>query len=117
MFGQLLSAVLVTTSIVSTVTSLSALNHVYCVLPDSVVQPCQQPCELCHPLSYYTSNITQYFTSNTTIKFLPGVHQLDDNTTVLIENINQLELVGDTSGNHDTIIQCDRKGWLNYKYM
>ena len=29
---------------------------------------------------------------------------------VLVENINQLELVGDTSGNHDTIIQCDRKG-------
>jgi len=110
MTNWLISTVLIVAAVISTATFLSASNHVYCVLPHNEIQPCPQPCEICHPLSFYTSNITQYFSSNTTITFLTGVHQLDDNTTVLIESISQLELVGDTSGNHDTIIQCDRKG-------
>ena len=104
MFGLLLSIVLITTATISTATSS---NHVYCVSSRNETHPCPPPCELCHPLSYYTSSITQYFTSNTIIKFLPGVHDLEDNTTVLIENIHQLELVGETSGDQDTIVQCD----------
>ena len=112
MTSWLISVVLIVTAVISTATSLSASNHVYCVSSRNETHPCPPPCELCHPLSYYTSNITQYFTSNTTIKFLPGVHQLKGNSTVLIENIHELELIGDTgtSGDQDTIIQCDSNG-------
>ena len=44
------------------------------------------------------------------IVFVSGVHLLQDNTTVLIQNVKQLALVGDISGNNDTIIQCDSRG-------
>ena len=39
--------------------------------------------------------------------FAFGVHQLQDNSTVLIQNVKQLALLGDIS---DTIIQCDSRG-------
>jgi len=92
MVNLLVSMALIGTAIFGTAVSLSPSNHTYCVLSQNDTQPCQPPCELCHHLSYYTSNITQYFISDTTILFLDGVHVLGDNTTILMENVSQTEI-------------------------
>ena len=102
--------VLISATIISTASSSLGYDHVYCVLPVNGTQPCQKPCESCHTLSYYTSHVTQYFTSDTMIKFVSGVHLLQDNTSVLIRNVKQLALVGDINDDNDIIIQCDSGG-------
>ena len=63
----------------------------------------------CHSLSEYTSRSQCYFTSNTTVHFLPGVHLLGENITV--RGISNLSLVGssvDSSQGPSATIQCSR---------
>ena len=71
---------------------LGATGHVYYVKPnDSYHCPVE-----CHTLAYYVANVTTYFTSNTTMIFLPGNHSLA-NGTVQIGNITDLTLIGNDS--------------------
>ena len=63
----------------------------------------------CHSLSEYTSSSQCYFTSNTTVHFLPGVHLLGENITV--RGISNLSLVGssvNSSQGPSATIQCSR---------
>ena len=55
------------------------------------------PClrDPCHTLSEYVSESEQYFTSNTTMVFLPGDHTLQDDITV--RNIGRLVFIGNPS--------------------
>ena len=55
--------------------------------------------ENAHPLDYYITNSDKYFTSNTILQFLPGLHNLQND--FVVQNINNFTV----SGNH-TIIQC-----------
>ena len=71
---------------------LVASGQVYYVKPnDSYHCPVE-----CHTLAYYVANVTTYFTSNTTMIFLPGNHSLA-NGTVQIGNITDLTLIGNDS--------------------
>ena len=54
--------------------------------------PC--PAHPCHTLSHYLENITQYFTSNTRISFLHGVHEINKSGVFLIKNVANLTLTG-----------------------
>ena len=65
-------------------------------------------CHYCHNLQHYLLNVTKYFTSNTQLLFLPGLHQL--HTDLIIQNVHNISLIGSTANGTtlDTIIiQCN----------
>ena len=49
----------------------------------------------CHNLQHYLLNITKYFTSNTQLLFLPGLHHL--HTHLIIQNVHNISLIGSTA--------------------
>ena len=59
----------------------------------SATNDCPHPC---HPLSYYITNTTTYFTSNATFIFMEGEHLLDGKglVQVAINNVDNLTLRG-----------------------
>ena len=62
----------------------------------------------CHNLLEYVSHPQYYFTSNTTIHFLPGLHLLEQNIT--ISGVKNLELVGSSfnaSKGPNAMIHCN----------
>ena len=84
---------------------LSSLLHittctVYTVTPDDHYYP-NTTCHHCHNLQHYLLNITKYFTSNTQLLFLPGLHHL--HTDLIIQNVHNISLIGSTA-NGTTII-------------
>ena len=91
---------------------LSSLLHittcaVYTVTPDDHHYP-NTTCHHCHNLQHYLLNITKYFTSNTQLLFLPGLHHL--HTDLIIQNVHNISLIGSTANGTtlDTvIIQCN----------
>ena len=46
----------------------------------------------CHSLIYYARNITQYFTTNSTFYFLPGVHRLGDGDNITVTDVSNITL-------------------------
>ena len=63
----------------------------------------------CHSLSEYISRSQCYFTSNTTVHFLPGTYLLGENITV--RGVSNLSLVGssvNSSPGPSATIQCNR---------
>ena len=82
---------------------LSSLLHVttctvYTVTPDDHYYP-NTTCHHCHNLQHYLLNVTKYFTSNTQLLFLPGLHHL--HTNLIIQNVHNISLIGSY-----TVIQC-----------
>ena len=89
---------------------LSSLLHittctVHIVTPDDHYYP-NITCHHCHNLQHYLLNITKYFTSNTELLFLPGLHHL--HTDLIIQNVHNISLIGSTANGTtlDTVIQC-----------
>ena len=87
---------------------LSSLLHittctVYTVTPDDHYYP-NTTCHHCHNLQHYLLNITKYFTSNTQLLFLPGLHHL--HTHLIIQNVHNISLIGSTANGTtlDTVI-------------
>ena len=75
--------------------------------PDDHYYPANTTCHHCHNLQHYLLNITKYFTSNTQLLFLPGLHHL--HTDLIIQNVHNISLIGSTANSTtlDTvIIQC-----------
>ena len=74
---------------------------IYNVTPDDTT------CHHCHNLQHYLLNTTKYFTSNTQLLFLPGLHHL--HTNLIIQNVHNISLIGSTTNGTtpDTVIQCD----------
>ena len=64
---------------------------VYTVTPDDHYYP-NTTCHHCHNLQHYLLNITKYFTSNTHLLFLPGLHHLHSN--LIIQNVHNISLIG-----------------------
>ena len=64
-------------------------------------------CHHCQNLQYYMLNITKYFTSNTQLFFLPGLHHLYND--LIIQDVHNISLIGSTanSATLDTVIQCN----------
>ena len=81
-------------------------STVYTVTPDDHYYP-NTTCHHCHNLQYYLLNITKYFTSNTQLLFLPGLHHL--HTDLIIQNVHNISLIGSTANGTtlDTVIQCN----------
>ena len=98
-------------STVSTLLLQSSLLHittstVYTVTPDDHYYP-NTTFHHCHNLHHYLLNVTKYFTSNTQLLFLPGLHHLHTNLT--IQNVHNISLIGSTANGTtpDTVIQCN----------
>ena len=97
---------------------LSSLLHittctVYTVTPDDHYYP-NITCHHCHNLQRYLLNITKYFTSNTQLLFLPGLHHL--HTDLIIQNVHNISLIGSTADDTtlDTVIQCNSSSILMF---
>ena len=80
-----------------------AASTVYTVTSDDHYYPNTT----CHNLQHYLLNITKYFTSNTQLLFLPGLHHL--HTDLIIQNVHNISLIGSTTNGTtlDTVIQCN----------
>jgi len=76
---------------------------IYNVTPDGHYYTCLH----CHDLKHYLLNTTKYFTSNTQLLFLPGIHHL--HTDLIIQNAHNISLIGSTTNgtSPDTVIQCN----------
>ena len=89
--------ILVAALLINTLLSCSASN-VYCVTPTQPMAVTQPPCpsNSIHTalLSEYAHKTELYFTSNTTMVFLPGDHSLQTNITVV--NVTRLTMRGES---------------------
>ena len=68
------------------------------------------PGEPCHELSYYSENSQLFFTSNTTLYFLPGEHILEH---VIVTDVSNITLAGIMSAEY-TILQCPGRGGIAF---
>ena len=91
-------------------------DNVYCV---TLTQPNATSCSLCPPksnhcatLSEYARQAEMYFTSNTTMSFLPGNHALD--VSVIVANISRLTMRGRFST--DSIATIVRNGSAGFSF-
>ena len=94
---------LVAALFISTLSYCSA-EKVYCVTPTATsCSSCPHSSTNCTTLSEYAREVELYFTSNTTMMFLPGDHVLDTNITVA--NVAGLTIHGEfSSGNRATVV-------------
>ena len=73
----------------------------FSILPNSNT-PC--PMRSCYTLSQVMDNPSNYFTSNTTVVFPPGYHEVSTEGQLVIHDVNNISLVGDN--NERTMIKC-----------
>ena len=93
------SIVLVTVLFINALSYCSTEN-VYCVTPTATsCSSCPQNSTHCTTLSEYAQEAELYFTSNTTMVFLPVDHVLDADIT--IANIARLTMRGESSSGND----------------
>ena len=99
-----MKALQVVTVLVTLLTMGYAIQTEYFVTPNEST-PC--PALPCHTLSHYLDNTTQYFTSNTRISFLHGVHEIYTSRKLWITNVSNLILTGyNVSNSHSAKIVC-----------
>ena len=81
-------------------------STVYTVTPDDHYYP-NTTCHRFHNLQHYLLNVTKYFTSNTQLLFLPGLHHL--HTDLIIQSVHNISLIGSIANGTtlDTVIQCN----------
>ena len=109
----------VTALLLSTLSCCSAEN-VYCVTPaqptttSNSCSPCPHNSK-CATLSEYAQQAKLYFTSNTTMVFLPGDHTLDMNITVA--NISSLTMCGESSSGYVATVVCNGPVGLSFTSM
>ena len=84
--------------------SYCSAENVYCVTPtDTSCSSCPHN-NNCATLSEYAQEAELYFTSNTTMVFLPGDHVLDTNITVA--NVTRLTMCGESSSGNIATVVC-----------
>ena len=59
----------------------------------------------CYSLQEVIHNTSVYFTSNTTLKFLPGKYNVKTESSVVVSGVTELAIVG----SNNTVIQCFEK--------
>ena len=103
--------VLVAALLVNNLPCCSA-EDVYCVTPTATsCSSCPRDSTHCATLTEYAQEASLYFTSNTTMVFLPGDHVLDLNITVA--NVASLTMHGESSlGNVPTVVCSGPVGLL-----
>ena len=109
-FNALVAALLMNTL------SCCSAENVYCVTPTATsCSSCPHNSTNCSRFSEYAQEAGLYFTSNTTMVFLPGDHTLDTNITVA--NVTRLTMCGEcSSGNRATVI-CSGPVGLSFTSM
>ena len=78
-----------------------ATTIVHIVTPDDHYCP-NTTCHHSHNLQHYLLNVTKYFTSDTQLLFLPGLHHL--HTNLIIQNVHNISLIAEGT---IVIIQCN----------
>ena len=107
--------ILVTALLINTFPYCSAEN-VYCVTPTPTsCSFCPYNSTNCTTFSEYAQEAQVYFTSNTTLVFLPGDHTLDTNITVA--NITRLTIQGESSSRHVATIVCSGSVGFSFTSM
>ena len=106
-----------TLQVVAILVTLLMLGHAihteYFVTP-SKGTPC--PAQPCHTLSHYLENTTQYFTSNTRISFLRGVHKINKCGVFHIKQVFNLVLTKyNASSSHTAMIICMKPATLRFE--
>ena len=110
-----LSTVLVAMLLISSLSYCSAENA-YCVTPTATsCSSCPHNSTHCATLSEYAKEAELYFTSNTTMVFLPGNHALDMNMTVA--NVTSLTLFGESSPGNIATVVCNGPVGLSFTSM
>ena len=104
---------------VAILVTLLILGHAfqteYFVKP-SESTPC--PALPCHTLSHYLEDTTRYFTSNTRISFLHGVHEINRSGVLLIQSVFSLTLTGyKMTGSNAAKIICTQPATLMFYNM
>ena len=87
---------------IATIHECRAAHHYYVTATNGSDCPPTSPC---HPLNYYVQNAASYFTSNTVVEFLPGLHEFNYTGIVLISHARNLTLIGSDS-NVNTSTRC-----------
>jgi len=101
--------------LINTLSYCSAEN-VYCVTPTATsCSSCPHDSTHCDTLSKYAREAELYFTSNTTMAFLPGDHLLDKNITVA--NVARLTMRGEPSSSSVATIVCKWSVGLSFTNM
>ena len=104
--------VLVAALLINTLSYCSAEN-VYCVTPTATsCSSCPHNSTHCATLSEYAQKTELYFTSNTTMVFLPGDHVLDTNITVA--NVSRLTMRGESSSGNRATVVCSGSVGLSF---
>ena len=103
--------VFATALLIKTLSYCSAEN-VYCVIPTATSCSSCPHNTHCATLSEYAQEAELYFTSNTTMVFLPGDHVLDTNITVA--NVTRLTMWGESSS--DNITTFVRNGSVGFSF-
>ena len=81
-------------------------ENMYCVTPTiASCSSCPQNSTNCTTLSDYAQEAKLYFTSNTTMVFLPGDHTLDTNITVV--NVSTLTMHAESSSGNRATFFCN----------
>ena len=90
---------------VASLLSYCSAENVYCVTPTATsCSSCPRNSANCTTLSEYAQEAELYFTSNTTMMFLPGDHVLDRNITV--SNVTSLTMHGESSSGNIAKVVC-----------
>ena len=105
--------VLVTALLINSLSYCSA-ESVYCVTPTATSCSFCSPNTHCATLSEYAQEAERYFTSNTTMVFLPGDHVLDTNITVA--NVTRLTMRGESSSS-GSIATVVRNGSVGFSFI
>ena len=106
--------VLVAALLINTLSHSSAEN-VYCVTPTATSCSSCPHNTHCATLSEYAQEAELYFTSNTTMVFLPGDHTLDKNITVV--NVSRLTMRGESSSGNIATVVCSGSVGLSFTSM
>ena len=94
----------------------SSAENVYCVTPTATsCSSCPHNSTHCATLSEYAQEAEMYFTSNTTMVFLPGDHVLDVNITVV--NVSRLTMRGESSSGNIATVVCSGSVGLSFTSM
>ena len=91
--------------------SYCSAENVYCVTPTATSCSCSHS-NHCATLSEYAQKTELYFTSNTTMVFLPGNHTLDRNITVA--NVTRLTMCGESSSGNRATVVCSGSVGLSF---
>ena len=97
--------------------SYCSAENVYCVTlsVNASCSSCPRNSSNCTTLSAYTREPELYFTSNTTMVFLPGDHTL--NTNITIANVARLTMHGESSLGNIAKIACNGSVGLRFTSM